>query len=286
MAATGKADLAAFNTFAHSASTTTDRFADHTNNKANYLKRLTYGFSQIGDTTKPAVVPKGAEVLLETRLPYLTADQLRVVLKTTALPSGYPVMDDAEGWGRLNLFAAADGYGAFNGDVTVTMDAALGGFNAKDTWQNDISGKGLLTKSGSGTLALSGNNSYSGGTLLNAGVLEADSPTAFGTGDVYVSAGTMFLSTYTDVAVKGKYTQLSGGTLQTVWSSGKQLNVTGTATLAGTLKVLANGASLKAGDTLTVVTAGAVQGTFTTVTVAGYTAKASYTGTTVVVTIQ
>jgi autotransporter-associated beta strand protein len=286
MAATGKADLAAFNTFAHSASTTTDRFADHTNNKANYLKRLTYGFSQIGDTTKPAVVPKGAEVLLETRLPYLTADQLRVVLKTTALPSGYPVMDDAEGWGRLNLFAAADGYGAFNGDVTVTMDAALGGFNAKDTWQNDISGKGLLTKSGSGTLALSGNNSYSGGTLLNAGVLEADSPTAFGTGDVYVSAGTVFLSTYTDVAVKGKYTQLSGGTLQTVWSSGKQLNVTGTATLAGTLKVLANGASLKAGDTLTVVTAGAVQGTFTTVTVTGYTAKASYTGTTVVVTIQ
>jgi hypothetical protein len=28
-----------------------------------------------------------------------------VVLKTTALASGYPVMDDAEGWGRLNLFA-------------------------------------------------------------------------------------------------------------------------------------------------------------------------------------
>jgi autotransporter-associated beta strand protein len=285
MAATSKADLTAFNNYAHSASTTTDRFADHATNKANYLKRLTYGFSQIGDATKPAVVPKGAEVLLETRLPYLTADQLRVVLKTTALPSGYPVMDDAEGWGRLNLFAAADGYGAFNGDVTVTMDASLGGFNAKDGWQNDISGKGMLTKNGNGTLVLNGNNSYSGGTVLNAGRLEAYSSTAFGIGDVYVSAGTLFLSKFADVVVSGKYTQLSGGTLET---TGSALKVTGTATLAGTLSLQLNALTLKAGDTFTVVTAGAIQGTFTTVhlPVPGYTAKASYTGTTVVVTIQ
>ena len=48
------------------------------------------------------------------------------MLKTTELPSGYPVMDDAEGWGRLNLFAAADGYGAFNGNVIVSMDASQG----------------------------------------------------------------------------------------------------------------------------------------------------------------
>jgi hypothetical protein len=42
-------------------------------------------------------------------------------------------MDDAKGWGRLNLFAAADGYGAFNDDVTVRMDASLGGFDALDS---------------------------------------------------------------------------------------------------------------------------------------------------------
>ena len=90
-----------------------------------------------------AVVPKSAEVLLSKRaLPYLDANQRRVVLKSTALASGYPVLDDAEGWGRLNLFAAADGYGSFDGDVTVTMDASLGGFNALDAWRNDITGKG------------------------------------------------------------------------------------------------------------------------------------------------
>lgn len=71
-------------------------------------------------------VPKGAEVLLETRQPYLDSTQRRWVLATTGLPSGYPVLDDAEGWGRLNLFSAADGYGAFVNNVTVNMDASKG----------------------------------------------------------------------------------------------------------------------------------------------------------------
>ena len=62
-------------------------------------------------------VPKGAEVLLETRLPYLDAAQRREVLRTTALPAGYVLLDGFEQWGRLNLFAAADGYGAFDSDV-------------------------------------------------------------------------------------------------------------------------------------------------------------------------
>ena len=49
-------------------------------------------------------VPKGAEVLLETRFPYLNADQRRWILYSTGLPSGYVFLDDAEGWGRLNLY--------------------------------------------------------------------------------------------------------------------------------------------------------------------------------------
>lgn len=45
--------------------------------------------------------------------------------------------------GPTNLFAAADGYGVFDSDVTVTLDAALGGFDAADTWRNDIDGSGV-----------------------------------------------------------------------------------------------------------------------------------------------
>jgi hypothetical protein len=48
-----------------------DRFADYASNKANYLRRLTFGMPQTGTTGIPASVPKGAEVLLEARQPYL-----------------------------------------------------------------------------------------------------------------------------------------------------------------------------------------------------------------------
>ena len=166
-----------------------DDFADKAKNRALFTERLAYHFPVIGDTTKPMVVPKGAEVLLETRFPYLTKEQRRTVLCTTGLPSGYPVMDDEEGWGRLNLFAAADGYGAFPSETVVRMDLSDGGFSASDTWGNDISGAGSLVKQGSGTLVLSGHNTYTGGTRIEEGVLEAANPKALGNGKVDVKRG-------------------------------------------------------------------------------------------------
>ncbi|GJI88100.1 phosphatase PAP2 family protein [Duganella hordei] len=264
-----------FAAYAQSGTVASDRFADYAANKANYLRRSTYGFAPIGATTAAATVPKGAEVLLETRQPYLSDAQRRVVLKTTALPSGYPVMDDPEGWGRLNLFAAADGYGAFSGNVVLSMDAAKGGFNAADRWRNDIGGTGKLVKQGSGTLKLAGNNSWTGGTELTAGALQGDSATAFGSGDVYVSGGTLIANAPAALKLAGKYTQLSGSTtLELDIGGGAQgsMTVAGTATIAGgTLRVkFANGYKSKAGDSLTVLTAGSLKGKFTTVTVDGY----------------
>jgi len=232
-------------------------------------------------------VPKGAEVLLETRLPYLTAAQRRVVLKTTQIDSGYPLANDEEGWGRLNLFAAADGYGAFNGDVTVTMDAALGGFNAADSWKNDIAGAGLLTKSGSGALTLTGNNSWTGGTVLKAGSLIAASTAALGKGDVYQSGG--LLAVNSALSLAGKYTQLSGSTLQLqLGASGQgRLNVADQATLQGDLAVtLASNYTPSVGDTITLISAGSRQGTFATVTMDGYKVTPIYTSTGVQIRID
>lgn len=281
MAAAGTTDLVAFNTYAHTATPANDRFADHAANKANYLRRLTYGFSPIAATTKAATVPKGAEVLLETRLPYLDAAQRRVVLKTTSLASGYPAMDDAEGWGRLNLFNAADGYGAFTGDVLVTMDASLGGFNAQDAWQNNISGAGLLTKRGSGWLSLTGTNSYSGGTVLEAGTLEATSATAFGTGDVYQSGGVLRANVANTLTLGARYTQ-TGGTLQLVLGSATlgQLTVARDVTLGGALSVrFANGYTPAVGTVLNIITGSAIHGKFTSVTVNGRSVTPIYTNT-------
>ncbi|MED4228561.1 acid phosphatase [Neobacillus cucumis] len=208
--------------------TATDRFSDYSKNKTDYTQRLTYGFKQLNSTTNPMVVPKGAEVLLETRLPYLDSTQRRWVLATTGLPSGYPVLDDPEGWGRLNLFAAADGYGAFATDVTVTMDSSKGGFNALDHWRNDISGTGKLTKKGTGTLILQGNNTYAGGTQIDQGTLEGDSETAFGKGDVTNNGGTVSENVSGRVTIDGNYTQSDNGTLELSLSDkNDQLEVNG-----------------------------------------------------------
>ena len=272
-----------FYDYAHSGTAANDRFADYAANKAAYIRRMTFGFAQSGPATLPAVVPKGAEVLLETRLPYLSDAQRRVVLKTTAMPSGYPVMDDAEGWGRLNLFAAADGYGVFTGNVVVAMDAAKGGFNAVDRWRNDISGAGKLNKQGTGTLKLGGNNSWSGGTQVEAGRLEALSATAFGKGDVYVSGGTLVSSASTSLALPARYTQLATGNLELKLGSGQagRLTVGGQMTVAGgSLKVtFQNGYKPAAGDTLNVIAASSLKGKFDTITVDGFKVTPTYTAT-------
>lgn len=278
MAAVNASTLTDFNGFAHSQGTDSDRFADHAANKAAFAQRLTYGFSPIGDTTQSALVPKGAEVLLETRFPYLDANQRRVVLKTTALPSGYPLLDDAEGWGRLNLFAAADGYGQFNGDVVIAMQAADGGFSALDSWKNDIGGAGKLTKQGTGTLELAGSNSYSGGTQILGGTLRAASASALGTGDVYLGQGNLVATTA--ITIQGAYTQLASTELD-LSVRGTQapgLQVGGTATLVGgTLRVTLPQNWSGDGQTITVIHAQSLQGTFSSILVDGYKVTPIYT---------
>jgi autotransporter-associated beta strand protein len=188
-----------------------DAYADRDANARSVGHRLTYVLPRRG-RKDPLTVPKGAEVLLETRLPYLTAAQRREVLRTTALPSGYVLLDGFEQWGRLNLFAAADGYGAFDQDVTVTLDAAAGGFHAADSWRNDIEGDGGLTKRGSGTLTLTGHNRYHGGTVVEDGVLVAGAPNALGEGDVRVTGGTLRADKV--LRVRGSYVQDGESTLE------------------------------------------------------------------------
>lgn len=217
-------------------SSASDDFADYKTNRDAYRFRMTYGFNQSGDTTQAMRVPKGAEVLLATRLPYLTDTQRRDVLFTTGMPSGYPDMDDAEGWGRLDLFSAANGYGALNDNVTVDMDASKGSFNAQDNWRNDIAGRGRLTKTGTGSLTPSGHNSYAGGLLVKGGALQLATSDAAGKGNVKVNQGVLQLTTQR-VTVKGNFQNAKGGQIKLARNG--HLTIKKTAKLAGTLKLTA-----------------------------------------------
>ena len=212
-------------------------FENDGNNAKMYHDRLTYNLPQTGDTTKPMTVPKGAEVLLETRFPYLDAYQRRWVLYSTGLPSGYVFLDDAEGWGRLDLYSAANGYGAFNVDITASMDASQGGFNAYDEWSNDIYGEGCITKEGTGTLVLSGDNSYTGGVHVNGGTFTAASSYAFGYSSVDNHAS--ISETVTGpVVICGDYEQTQDGTLNLDINSPEDtLEIGGDASLSGILNV-------------------------------------------------
>lgn len=84
-----------------------------------YKERLTYGFSQTGKSGQKAVVPEGAENLLITTFPTLSASQRRTVLADTEIDSGYPLDSSSEGYQRLNLAAA------MSSKVTLSADGSV-----------------------------------------------------------------------------------------------------------------------------------------------------------------
>ncbi|ECL8656273.1 fibronectin-binding autotransporter adhesin ShdA [Salmonella enterica] len=103
-------------------------------------------------------------------------------------------------------FTLSDPDGSFNVAATLTdVDDTL---DPGSTWD----GKSL-TKEGAGTLILSGDNDYSGGTTINEGTLVAASTTALGTGLVDNNA-TLVLDADGEVSAAGGITTHSGATTQ------------------------------------------------------------------------
>ncbi|MGN7613200.1 autotransporter-associated beta strand repeat-containing protein, partial [Magnetococcales bacterium HHB-1] len=127
--------------------------------------------------------------------------------------------------------------GSSNGTVETTADVTASGV---------FSGSGSLTKVGTGTLTLSGSNSYEGGTTISAGKLVAAHNDSLGTGSATLGAATLGLSGSTTsignaitLSGNGTFDAATDTTLSGVISDGSgsfSLTKTGasTLTLSGT----------------------------------------------------
>ena len=132
-----------------------------------------------------------AAALVYEKYPWMTNDQIRQTLFTTTdkteltedpdtlseakLRNVTAFPDSTYGWGMLNTERALKGPGAFTdiskyGDTTIFKANIPAG--TESYFDNDIYGEGSLETIGSGTLHLTGNNSFAGGSTVTNGTLE------------------------------------------------------------------------------------------------------------------
>ena len=144
-----------------------------------------------------------------------------------------------------------DTVGSIAGGGNITFGASTGsslqvGGNASTTFSGVISGGGYFVKSGTGTLTLSGANTYTGVTTVNTGTLSAGINNAIGSSSaVTVASGTTFnLNNYSDsvgsIAGAGSIT-LGSGAL-TAGNDGTSTAFSGVISGSGTLTKVGAGA--------------------------------------------
>ena len=166
------------------------------------------GQAGIGSSYAAPKVTRAAALVYD-KYDWMTANQIRQTLFTTTdkteLNQNPATMSEANlrnvtmfpdstyGWGMLNEKRALKGPGAFM-DVTKYGDTSIFKANLPagkvSYFDNDIYGNGGLEKLGAGTLHLTGNNSFSGGSTVTAGTLEIhqihSSPITVGAGGTLV----------------------------------------------------------------------------------------------------
>src|SRR5215813_11579215 len=118
----------------------------------------------------------------------------------------------------LDLAGFDQTVGSLAGAGNVTLGSATlttNGDGSDTAFSGTISGSGGLVKVGEGTLTLSGNNSYTGGTLLNEGTLAVGSSTALGTGTLTLADGTTLQAAADGLALASAMRLLGDTTVDT-----------------------------------------------------------------------
>jgi fibronectin-binding autotransporter adhesin len=130
----------------------------------------------------------------------------------------------------------------FTGPVTLsgatrTLNVAIGSTvsTEKLTFSGDIGdgGNGYgITKNGGGQLTLSGNNTYSGGTIINAGRLNVSTTSGFGTGNVTIASGAFTGITHSGTMTNNITIAGSGTGNGAIQSFGSNATLSGLVTLS------------------------------------------------------
>jgi fibronectin-binding autotransporter adhesin len=146
--------------------------------------------------------------------------------------------DTGETLGQLRIEGATwSGPVILAGDIFPLTDATVGANSGSGTISGNISeigGARALIKGGAGTTVLTGTNSFSGATILNAGRLHLGSNQALGSSpDVTVKSATA-VQLLNGVTITGKTIKLaSNGAPSTDFNGGLQATPNGTATWDG-----------------------------------------------------
>lgn len=191
-------------------------------------------------TSNAAPIVTGVAALVWQKFPWMSASNVQEVLLGTATPLG-----------QASLY----GYGMVNADKAVKGPALLdwGTFEvhvpdgSSATFANDLSGTGalLVANAGTGALLLAGQDSYTGGTTVQSGVLQVNGTLASavtvggGTlggsgvvnGNVTLAAHGAVSTQYGALKIQGNY--VAPAQASTVVRAGTPLVVTGSATITG-----------------------------------------------------
>lgn len=209
----------------------------------------------------------GAAALLLEKYPWMSNDNLRTTLLTTATDLGERGVDSIYGWGLLNIGRAVQGPAQFAfGEFHAALQR---GASDRYVFGNNISGPGGLRVSGQGALVLAGANTYAGDTVIDGGILDVlgsiTSSVQINRGGTLTGVGRTgpvnndgaLYNAEKGLTIDGNYRQSAQGTLITDIGAGA-LRVRHGAELAGRLHIhgIRTGYVARAGQTHVVLSAG------------------------------
>ena len=123
-------------------------------------------------TSGAAPTVTGIAALVKEKYPWMTNENLKMTLLTTATDIGEKGVDVIYGWGLVNADRALNGPKYLDKHLIVYEDGyARFKTSGLSIFSNNIEGDGGLYKSGPGTLVLAGDNLYKGGTYVDNGEL-------------------------------------------------------------------------------------------------------------------